>query len=140
MWLFNTDPAKADPGYTGPNVTNFADKFENAMKQAFDYGRTQNFFIDVEDKAVKASKNISNGIQLQQETINKAVLQVWQNTQDLGVGTKEILDFMTSYGNAIGKLPNITKEIAENAMILSKATGIGEPAERPPGLDEPHVW
>jgi hypothetical protein len=124
MWLFNTDPAKADPGYTGPNVTNFADKFENAMKQAFDYGRTQNFFIDVEDKAVKASKNISNGIQLQQETINKAVLQVWQNTQDLGVGTKEILDFMTSYGNAIGKLPNITKEIAENAMILSKATGI----------------
>ena len=118
------DPAKADPGYTGPNVTNFANKFESAMKEAFDYGRTQNFFIDVEDKAVKASKTISNGIQLQQETINKAVLQVWQNTQDLGVGTKEILDFMTSYGNAIGKLPNITKEIAENAMILSKATGI----------------
>ena len=122
--FLNTDPAKADPGYTGPNVTNFADKFAAAMKEAFDYGRTQNFFIDVEDKAVKASKNISNGILAQQKVINDAVLQVWQNTQDIGVGTKEIIDFMTSYGNAIGKLPNISAQVAKDVMIFSKATGI----------------
>ena len=124
MWLFNTDPAKADPGYTGPNVTNFADKFANAMKEAMDYGRTQNFFIDVEDKAVKASKTISNGILAQQKVINDAVLKVWKNTQDIGVGTKDIIDFMTSYGNAIGKLPNISAQVAEDVMIFSKATGI----------------
>ena len=112
------------PNYTGPTVTNFPEKFGEAVKDAFSYSRVQGFFIQLEKDTNSMVKNLTNGIVGYQKSMSDAIFETYRSTQDLGVSMKDVTDYFTSYGNAIGKIPNISKEATKQAVILSKATGI----------------
>lgn len=112
------------PNYVGPTVTNFPEKFGAAVKEAFSYSRVQGFFIQLEKDSNNMAKNLTNGIVGYQKSMNDAIFNTYRSTQNLGVSMKDVTDYFTSYGNAIGKIPNISEDAAKQAVLLSKATGI----------------
>ncbi len=123
MFLATVDPNDY-PNYAGPTVTNFPTEFGKAVKEAFSYKRVEGFFIQLEKDTNSMVKNLTNGIVGYQKSMSDAIFETYRSTQDLGVSMKEVTDYFTSYGNAIGKIPNISKEATKQAVILSKATGI----------------
>lgn len=122
MFLNTVDPV--DPAYAGPDVTNFSTKFKASVEAAFNYTKIQGFFIQLEKDSNAMAKSLSNGILGYQTQLNKAVFNTYRNTLDLGGSMKDVTDYFTSYGNAIGKIPNISEAAATEAVKLSKATGM----------------
>ena len=121
--MFNTDPA-LDPAYAGPDVTNFSAKFKASVEAAFNYTKIQGFFIQLEKDSNNMAKSLANGVVQYQKSMNDAIFNTYRSTLELGGSMKDATDYFTSYGNAIGKIPNISEAAATEAVRLSKATGM----------------
>lgn len=102
--------------------------FFKDVQDAFNYAKdpknTQGFFIALENEAKKTTKNISNGLLINQTMIGETMFNVYKDTLKYGGAIKDVTDYITDYAEAIGKIPNIQDETIKRAIIFSKATGI----------------
>ena len=128
MWLYGEGSTKTEDSnlYSGKKTPfgMFGD-VKTAMKNAFDISVIQGFFIGLESEATKLTKKISNGLIANRKVIGETMFDLYKDTLDYGGSWKDAVDYLSSYSAEIGKLPNIQKETIENAIIFSKATGIG---------------
>ena len=123
MFLAPADPNEY-PNYAGPTVITFPELFGKSVKEAFSYKRVEGFFIQLEKDSNAMAKNLANGIVGYQKSMNGAIFDTFKSTQHLGVSMKEITDYVTTYGTAIGKIPNLSLAATKQAVILAKATGL----------------
>lgn len=113
------------PGYTGPNVTNFAKKFEASLKQTFDYSYVQGWFIQLEKDANGMAKTMANGIQAYQKSINTVLFDAYKDTIEIGASMQDVMGYVKGYADALGRVPNISKAVTVEAIAFSKAVGVG---------------
>lgn len=130
MWLFEgtggetkTDDSIFPAAGTKSPFGLFAD-----IKTAFDFAKDpkniQGFFIALENEAKKVTKNISNGLLINQNMMAETMYNVYKDTLKYGGAIKDVTDYITDYAEAIGKIPNIQDETIKRAIIFSKASGI----------------
>ena len=130
MLFYLLDPAEGKsvdttfPATTTLDVLGFPDKVASAFKEALNPTKYQQFFIALEASAVKTAKGISNGIVANQRMIGGIVFDLYKDTIKYGASISDSVDFITEFGEKLGKLPNIQKEVIQNGIILSKVTGL----------------
>jgi hypothetical protein len=104
---------------------NFATKsIGAAFKDALDYKKIQGFFVALENEAFKTAKAISNGIVANQDLIGETMFNLYKDNLKYGASVKDVSDFISEYGEQLGKIPAIQDEVITKAIIFSKATGL----------------
>ena len=95
-----------------------------AFKDALDIKKVQGFFIALENEAFKTAKSISNGIVANQQLIGQTMFNLYKDNLKYGASVKDVSDYITDYGEQLGRIPAIQDEVIKNAIIFSKATGL----------------
>jgi hypothetical protein len=126
MW-FNTDPI--DTNYAGANATpktpfGIIKEFKDAVNDAYSPTRIQGFFTAIESEAKNLTKSISNGLIANQKVIGETLYNLYKDTLQYGAGWSDISDYLSTYAENLGKLPNIQDATIQRAIIFSKATGL----------------
>lgn len=129
FFVGNVDETKSDEGiFPGANTKNpigyATEDFKKAFADAFDIKRIQGFFVALENEAVKTSKSISNGIVANQRLIADTMFNLYQDNLKYGASVKDVSDYITEYGEQLGRIPAIQDDVIENAIIFAKATGM----------------
>ena len=123
MWLFQeVDPFS--PTGTEPGGFNFAVKFEESIKSAFDPKRIEKFFLKLEDDAKSLNTKIANGLQSNLKNIESTIFEVYKEGLDYGFAYEDAGKFISTVGVAAEKLININKDNVIQALKLSKAMGL----------------
>jgi hypothetical protein len=129
FFVGNVDETKSDEGiFPGANTKNpigyATEDFKKAFADAFDIKRIQGFFVALENEAVKTSKSISNGIVANQRLIADTMFNLYQDNLKYGASVKDVSDYITEYGEQLGRIPAIQDDVIENAIVFAKATGM----------------
>ena len=95
-----------------------------AFKDALDIKKVQGFFIALENEAFKTAKSISNGIVANQQLIGQTMFNLYKDNLKYGASVKDVSDYISDYGEQLGRIPAIQDEVIKNAIIFSKATGL----------------
>lgn len=122
------DTKSADSVFPAANTNDpisFATKsIGTAFKDALDIKKIQGFFIALENEAFKTAKSISNGIVANQQLIGQTMFNLYKDNLKYGASVKDVSDFISEYGEQLGKIPAIQDEVITNAILFSKATGL----------------
>lgn len=116
----------ADPYPGGENFgpQDFLTKVGDGISSAFDPGKVQGFFLGLEDNAKKTSTKIANGLVGTSNNIKEAVFNAYKNTQMIGGSMQDATDYLESYADELGKLPNILEDVVEQSIEFAKASGM----------------
>ena len=126
MWLLMGGGGSSTP------VDEFGDEFgwkkfkegwEGAIKDAFDPERYQTFFVKINTESKKLSRELANNTTYT-KSFELNIYNAMKNAQDLGLTMAEASDYIQSFADATGKIPQIQTEVLENTKALSLLTGI----------------
>jgi hypothetical protein len=126
MW-FTPDPI--DTNYAGGSATpktpfGIIKEFKDAVNDAYSPIRIQGFFTAIESEAKSLTNSISNGLIANQKVIGETLYNLYKDTLQYGAGWSDISDYLSTYAENLGKLPNIQDATIQRAIIFSKATGL----------------
>ena len=124
MFLQGTPPTDSFASGVDFGSISFYDKVLTKINEAFDTKKISGFFMELEDNAKKTNTKIANGLKGTSDTIAKAVFNAYKNTQMIGGSMQDATDYLESYADELGKLPNILEDVVEQSIEFAKASGM----------------
>lgn len=129
FYLISGDEGKTQdtgfpPAGTNDPITFASESVAKSFKDSMNYKNIQGFFVALENEAVKTAKSISNGIVANQQLIADTMFDLFKENLKYGASWKDIQDYITDFGSALGRIPNIQEEVITKAVLFSKATGM----------------
>lgn len=125
MFLFqSTDDPTAEGSFQGKGVYSFMDSVSDAIGDALSPTKLQEYFLKLEDEAIKTSRKITGSIQGYSKSLQTTMFKVHQATIDIGGSTKDVLDYAEAYSQETGRVPALIEEQVIAAVRLSKEFGL----------------
>lgn len=129
MLLFQLPPGQSpdDETYKGKDILSFWEEVTNAMGEGLGPGviqSYQNYFLALEDQAIKTSRKISGSIKGYGEELGNVMHKVYQETVSIGGSTKDVTDFVEQYAETTGRVPPLIKETVVESVKLTKEFGL----------------
>lgn len=125
MWTTPTDPfeSSATGLYTDVFVSNFGGKIEEALKDAFNPKRYEDFFLQLEASAVGFNKTLGLGMTENLEDLRGLMFDVYEEGQKFGFSLEDSGKFLSTIQADMGRIIPISKEVTKNALMFGKAIG-----------------
>jgi hypothetical protein len=127
MWLLQTnDPFKTSAGgfsTSDVDITNFANKVQDAVKEALKPDQIATFFNSLESAAVKLNTTVGLGLAQNVKTFEKTIFEVYKQGLEFGIAWEDSGKFLDKVGTAMGRLVPINAQTTQDAIIFGKTIG-----------------
>lgn len=125
MLLFQTTDPTDPASSTGPyGSLDFGKQVEEETKKALNFNEYQEFFLKLEDQAVKTSRSLAGSIKGYSQILETTMFNVMDATISIGGSQQDVLDFAEQYAATTGKVPPLIEEQVIEAVKLSKEFGV----------------
>jgi len=124
MWT-TTDPFESNSAsiFTDVFVSNFGKKIEEALQDAFNPKRYEDFFLKLEASAIGFNKTLGLGIKSNMEELRVEMFDVYKEGQKFGFALEDSGKFLSTIQADMGRLIPTSKEVTTNALIFGKVIG-----------------
>jgi len=127
MWLLQTnDPFKSGTGgfsTSDVDITNFATKVQEAVKEALKPDQIATFFNSLESAAVKLNTTVGLGLAQNVKTFEKTIFEVYKQGLEFGIAWEDSGKFLDKVGSSMERLVPINAKTTQDAIIFGKAIG-----------------
>lgn len=125
MFLFQSpeDPT-AEGSFQAKGVYGFITELGTAINDALSPDKIQEFFLKLEDEAVKTSRKLSGSIQGYSDDLESTMFNVFKNTIKIGGSTQDVVNFAEQYADTTGRVTPLLDEQIIRSVKLSKEFGV----------------
>jgi hypothetical protein len=130
MFLNYTDPFTSEGGannsalnFTDLLISNFAEKVNGAMVDAFSTKRIEDFFLTLEAKATKLNTTLGQGLRKGVVEFQQEIYKVYEEGIQYGIAFEDAGKYLEGVQSSMGRMIPTSAEMTKNALVFGKAIG-----------------